>query len=110
MMKEHHKCSASRDYTHRVYPTSLRAPNQKSSGKKMDSDPGSSSTTTCVWWRNSNPVHPPNKGSPLKEGERGRERSTELICIFLEYCVLKKGHPPHLYIGGKGATQVRGLA
>ena len=40
--------------------------------KKMDLDPDSSSAMTCVWWRNPNIVQAPNKGSPMKEGERER--------------------------------------
>ena len=72
-MKEYRTCSTSWDYTHTVYPTFPQAPNQASSGKKMDSDPDSSSTTACVWWRNPNLVQPPNKGNPTKVGERERE-------------------------------------
>src|SRR3954467_7124199 len=63
-----------------VYPMSLRAPNQKSSGKKMDSDPDSSSTTACVWWRNPQPSAASKQGESA-QGRRKRERSEKLSQI-----------------------------
>src|ERR1041385_9132263 len=95
-MKEHHKCSASRDYTHTVYPTSLRARNQKSSGKKMDSDPDSSSTTAYVWWRNPEPSVDSKQGESIRGG-RKREKRTLKDEL--------KGHPyPSLYRPRRGGN------
>ena len=68
--------------------------------KKMDSDPDSSSTTACVWWRNTNLVQAPNKGSPTKEGIRGREKSENLSQIGCQ----KGAHLPSLYRIRGGAS------
>src|SRR3954469_7416229 len=47
-----------------------------------------------------NPVQTPNKGSPLIGG-RNREREIYKIYLYFSgiFCIEKKGHPPHLYIG-----------
>ena len=60
--------------------------------KKMDSDPNSSSTMACVWWRNPQPRVPaPNNGNHTKGERREREISRRLCCV-------EKGSPPPLYI------------
>src|SRR3954464_10724323 len=97
-MKDHHKCSALRDYTHTVYPTSLRAPNQKSSGKKMDSDPDSSSTTACVWWRNPQPSVASKQG----ESTRGRRRREREMRTCLKNMMIKRAPLPLLIYAKEG--------
>src|SRR4051812_47468768 len=95
MTTQHHKCSASWDYTHTIYPMSLRALNQKSNGKKMDSDPDSSSTTACVWRRNPQPSVASKYRR--KEGER-------LEKLVSNQFILKKREPyPSLYRPRRGA-------
>ena len=66
----------------------------------MDLDPSSNGARIV---QSSNPVQPPNKGSPLKEGER-RKRDENLSQKFDE----EKGHPTPPYIGqgGGGATSL----
>src|SRR4051812_4664726 len=99
-MKEHHKCSASRDYTHTVYPTSLRDPNQKSSGKKMDSDPDSNSTMACVWWRNPQPSVASKQGESTRGRRKEEEREENLSQIEMN----KKGTLPPLYRPKEGGN------
>ena len=45
--------------------------------KKMDSDPDSSSTTACVWWRNPQPSTSSKQWEP-DEGRRERERKNSM--------------------------------
>src|SRR3954463_14389512 len=67
-----------------VYPTSLRAPHHKSSGKKMDLDPDSSSTTACVWWRNPQPSADSKQGESAHRRERGGREMRNLSQIGCE--------------------------
>src|ERR1041385_5238919 len=66
----------------------------------MDSDPDSSSTMACVWWRNPQPSVDSKQGESTrgrrKEGERD-ERNLSQINLYEE-----KGHPNPPYIGQGG--------
>ena len=69
--------------------------------KKMDSDPDSSSTTACVWWRNPQPRVPaPNNGNHTKgEREGEREVSKEMGC--------REGEPSSTIYSTKGGAPCR---
>src|SRR4051812_21379849 len=81
-----------------MYSTTLRAPNQKSSGKKIDSDPDSSSTTACVWWRNPQPSADSKQGESAHRREKEGERDENLSQNRMN----EKGHPTPPYIGQGG--------
>src|SRR3954464_6367288 len=82
-----------------MYPTSLWAPNQKSREKKMDSDPDSSSTTACVWWRNPQPSADSKQGESAHRREKEGERDENL-----SHWMKEKGHRTPPYIGQGGGT------
>src|SRR3954465_5323151 len=68
----------------------------------MDSDP-SSTTVHAYSGEVPNQVQPPNKGSPLEEGEK-REREMRETCLK-SICINEKRAPyPSLYRPRRGAT------
>ena len=76
-MKEYRTCSTSWDYTHTVYATFHPGSKPDEQQKKMNAYPNSSSTMTCVWWRNPQPSTNSKQGES-NEGRRKRERKNSI--------------------------------
>src|SRR3954469_6642135 len=100
-MKEHHKCSASRDYTHTVYPDV--PPGSEPEEQRKEDGFGSrfqqhdgvrmleKSPTKCILQ---------TRGVYSRKEKGGRERLEKLVSY--QFLYEEKGHPTPPYIGQGG--------